>query len=217
LGSAATIKNDQHLSDSLSKVVEGDGEALAYKQAKDFQLSSVFHAKSVPQWHLETVFHETMACPMSVARTSIRSLISADYVSALAHLDPDTLPTLLIWGEHDAMFPEHARKNLSASILESEVKIIPNAGHSAQWEQPAAFARLLNDFIIHEPATDAKQKDQGELAEGSGVIVACIFFVALGLPVLLLGAAKSVRYDRIVDVGDEQDDGGNEDSESTTI
>jgi hypothetical protein len=94
------------------------------------------------------------------------------------------------------------------------VKIIPNAGHSAHWEQPAAFAKILNDFIVLEPATDARAKGKEDMAEGSGVIVAGIFFLAVGLPVML---TKSARHDRIAHSADEYGEIDGDDGSSTDI
>ena len=100
----------------------------------------------MPPWHLQTVVHETMACPVKVARASITSLLSANHTGVLGKIDAvNDLPTLLVWGEHD-MLNKPRRQQLSGALVGSRVVVIANAGHSAQWEKPAAFARYM---VLH--------------------------------------------------------------------
>ncbi len=53
-----------------------------------------------------------------------------------------TVPSLLIAGEDDHRYVAFARR-LRACIPNSEVAVIPSAGHAAHLEQPAAVASLL--------------------------------------------------------------------------
>ena len=57
------------------------------------------------------------------------------------------VPTLLIWGEHDGIVKTDYGKGYAALIPGAKFTAIPAAGHLPHIEQPAAFMRVLNEFI----------------------------------------------------------------------
>jgi pimeloyl-ACP methyl ester carboxylesterase len=62
-------------------------------------------------------------------------------------LEGITLPTLLITGDADLYDPPSVLRLFSARIKNSESVIVPEAGHSAYWEQPEVFNQAVLDFI----------------------------------------------------------------------
>jgi pimeloyl-ACP methyl ester carboxylesterase len=52
-------------------------------------------------------------------------------------------PTLILWGDHDRLFPPKVAVEMQALIPHSVLHVIPNAGHIPQWEQP----RLVNEYL----------------------------------------------------------------------
>ncbi len=70
-----------------------------------------------------------------------------DRPDATAWLSQINVPTLLIFGEHDALAPPEAIAALKDGIPNSHLEIIPEAGHLSNLEQPAAFNRILLDFL----------------------------------------------------------------------
>jgi len=57
------------------------------------------------------------------------------------------VPTLLLGGDADLWSPPALYRRFQAAIPGSEMTIIPEAGHAAHWEQPAAFNAAVLDFI----------------------------------------------------------------------
>jgi pimeloyl-ACP methyl ester carboxylesterase len=57
------------------------------------------------------------------------------------------VPTLLITGDADLFSPPALIRMVAAQIPGSEVVVIPGAGHSSYWEQPAAFNRAVLEFL----------------------------------------------------------------------
>jgi pimeloyl-ACP methyl ester carboxylesterase len=53
-------------------------------------------------------------------------------------------PTLILWGDHDRLFPPKVAHEMQALIPHSTLHMIPNAGHIPQWEQP----RLVNEYLL---------------------------------------------------------------------
>jgi pimeloyl-ACP methyl ester carboxylesterase len=57
------------------------------------------------------------------------------------------VPTLLIWGDHDRLFPKEFALAYQAAIPGAKLVIIPKCGHVPQIEQPDAFIAALESFI----------------------------------------------------------------------
>jgi pimeloyl-ACP methyl ester carboxylesterase len=56
-------------------------------------------------------------------------------------------PMLLISGGADLYAPPPLTKMYAARVKHSETVVIPEAGHSAYWEQPEQFSRAVLDFL----------------------------------------------------------------------
>jgi pimeloyl-ACP methyl ester carboxylesterase len=57
------------------------------------------------------------------------------------------VPVLLMTGDADLLAPPPFLRFIAARMKNSESLIIPEAGHSAYWEQPELFNRAVLDFI----------------------------------------------------------------------
>jgi pimeloyl-ACP methyl ester carboxylesterase len=64
-----------------------------------------------------------------------------------ASLENIKLPALFITGDADMYAPPPLVKLFTARIKNSELKIIPEAGHSSYWEQPEVFNDAVLKFI----------------------------------------------------------------------
>jgi 3-oxoadipate enol-lactonase len=62
----------------------------------------------------------------------------------LAHM---TVPTLLIVGQEDRIFPVHVMQAAQRLIPNSRLEIVPGAAHSTHFEQPQTFNRLVREFF----------------------------------------------------------------------
>jgi pimeloyl-ACP methyl ester carboxylesterase len=58
------------------------------------------------------------------------------------------VPTLLIWGAEDKLFPPEYAQAYCDLIPRSKVVVIPKCGHMPQVEQPEAFVAAIEDFIF---------------------------------------------------------------------
>jgi len=56
-------------------------------------------------------------------------------------------PTLFIAGAYDEVLPETLAL-FQSKVEDSEVAIVPNAGHSKTTDNPEAFATMLNEFMV---------------------------------------------------------------------
>lgn len=61
-----------------------------------------------------------------------------------SRMDQISQTTLIIWGEHDEIFPSLVGQSMHASIPNSTFLKVPNSGHIPQWESP----QLVNSSIL---------------------------------------------------------------------
>jgi pimeloyl-ACP methyl ester carboxylesterase len=62
------------------------------------------------------------------------------------------VPTLLVWGANDRLFPKEYASAWQRLIPDSKAVIIPECGHLPQIEQRQAFVRALEAFLDHKRA-----------------------------------------------------------------
>lgn len=58
-----------------------------------------------------------------------------------------SVPTLIICGDEDALTPVKESEAMHAAIPDSQLTVIPNAGHASCVESPAAFTAVLAGFL----------------------------------------------------------------------
>lgn len=64
-----------------------------------------------------------------------------------ALLETISVPTLLLTGDADMYAPPPIMRMFAARVKGSKSVVIPEAGHSAYWEQPEIFNRTVLDFL----------------------------------------------------------------------
>jgi 3-oxoadipate enol-lactonase len=77
-------------------------------------------------------------------RAALECLVGFDRRDALPHI---AVPTLLIAGGTDTTAPAVVMERMAAKIPGARFVTIPCAGHLANLEQPAAFNRVLEEFL----------------------------------------------------------------------
>lgn len=113
IGSAAIVKGNAHvqLPAILKSTKEGGTNTnvamptFPYKDALVFQSSTIYNHSNCPTWMLQTVVHESMQVPKQVAKMAFTALCTANHTVLLERISQHQIPTLLLWGEHDAFFP----------------------------------------------------------------------------------------------------------------
>jgi monooxygenase len=58
-----------------------------------------------------------------------------------------SMPTLLIWGRHDHIFPAAHAEAAAERLPHGRVEIFEDSGHTPQMEQPERFNRLVLEFL----------------------------------------------------------------------
>ncbi len=112
---------------------------------REFQESIIYHP--VPQEFLDTVVSESLKLPAHVWRDYLEQAVLSidhDYVVELREIKA---PTLILWGEQDALFPREEQQRLAAAIPGATLKVYPETGHAVHWERPEWVVRDLEEFM----------------------------------------------------------------------
>jgi pimeloyl-ACP methyl ester carboxylesterase len=82
-------------------------------------------------------------------RTALLVMAETDQRDLLQRV---AVPTLLIWGEHDARSPLAVARQFEDAIPAAELVVIPGAGHVSNLEQPERFNDAVREFCrAHRP------------------------------------------------------------------
>ena len=68
--------------------------------------------------------------------------------TVMDRLDQITVPTLVLAGRDDFLFPPEHQRQLAAGIPGARLQIIERAGHNAHSEQPTEVLEAVTDFIF---------------------------------------------------------------------
>lgn len=63
------------------------------------------------------------------------------------HLGDIRMPTLILWGEQDGIFPLAVGLDLHTKIKGSQFESVPDAGHIPMWERPEIINPRLREFL----------------------------------------------------------------------
>jgi non-heme chloroperoxidase len=102
---------------------------------RDFQRGTL--AQRVPSAFFEAVVQESLKAPARVWRASFEGFLEDDCVAQLPEI---AVPTLVIWGDRDALCSRTAEDALLAAIRGARLLVYEGAGHALHWEEPARFA-----------------------------------------------------------------------------
>jgi pimeloyl-ACP methyl ester carboxylesterase len=110
--------------------------------AREFQASTL-HVP-LPEAFFERLVAESLKLPASVWRSAWEGLLAFDDVDQLGRI---AAPTLLLWGERDALFSRAEQERLAAAIPSARLIVYPETGHCPNWERPELVAGDLHRFM----------------------------------------------------------------------
>jgi pimeloyl-ACP methyl ester carboxylesterase len=144
LGSATNMRSEDVK--GLVSELEGLGDEVPPEFARGFQESTIHHP--VPPEFLDRAVTESLKVPAHIWRAAAAGQLAAEYTDLVGRI---TVPTLILRGDHDTIFPEAARQALDRGLPNATVKIYPDTGHALHWERPAEFVRDLEAFVNGRP------------------------------------------------------------------
>jgi non-heme chloroperoxidase len=142
IGSAIMGHNNEAMV-GLGEEVRALEDPIPREFAREFQQSTIYHP--VPEEFLATAVSESLKMPARVWRDYMEGVIlTPDHASRLGEID---VPTLILWGEQDAMFPREEEERLARTIPDATLKAHPETGHAMHWERLEEVVRDLEAFM----------------------------------------------------------------------
>src|SRR3712207_1634702 len=108
---------------------------------RGFQESTL--ARPIPPDFLDLAVSESAKVSIATFRGAWQDVVLRDFADDLGAI---TAPTLLVWGERDAVSPRAQQDALLAAIPGARLIVHRGAGHAFHWEDPERFAGELAAF-----------------------------------------------------------------------
>lgn len=132
--------------------------ALAERIERDGIEAFVREWEALPMWESQRALPERVRQRQTAQRLRNRPVGLANSLRGMGQgaqpclwerLPALEVPALLLAGERDLKFVGIA-KDMQAAMPAAELAIVPGAGHAVHLEQPAAFSRLVNQFLVRQ-------------------------------------------------------------------
>jgi pimeloyl-ACP methyl ester carboxylesterase len=117
-------------------------DAVPEDFAREFQSSTIHHP--VPEPFLDRVVAE---CRKAPARVWHRAMVGLIGTEPFAGLPGSAIPTLLIWGDRDALFSRAEQEALVSMLPIASLRVYRETGHAPHWERPKQVVRDLERYL----------------------------------------------------------------------
>jgi pimeloyl-ACP methyl ester carboxylesterase len=109
--------------------------------ARDFQASTAY--RPLPAEFFDRIVAESLKIPARLWPVMIDALTTHDATRSLGNL---RAPTLVLWGDHDALFTREEQDRFLAAVPSARLKVYEETGHCPNWERPEAVAADIAAF-----------------------------------------------------------------------
>jgi non-heme chloroperoxidase len=141
-GAPTTLLNNEAAMEAGERIRALE-DPISPEFVREFQESTIHHP--VSEEFLETVISETLKVPARVWRGYMDGVVLT--VDDTARLGEIEAPTLILWGERDAILGREEQEWRSGAIPDARLKVYPDTGHAVVFERPEWVVRDLEAFI----------------------------------------------------------------------
>jgi non-heme chloroperoxidase len=142
LGSPLTLRGKPGLQELWDSTLSRLTDPLDPEMVREFARSTL--ARPVPAAFVEMMVQENLKVPAFVWKATFEGLMQDDFTPELHQIKA---PTLVIWGDQDAILPRSDQERLAATIPDARLVVYPGAGHVFYWEEPERTASDLATFV----------------------------------------------------------------------
>ena len=140
--SPTTLRRDPGFEDFVASVVARLEDPVDANLARSVVVDT--SSDAIEPKVLDRLVEELLKVPARVWQEMFAGLLAYDDVSELGLI---TAPTMLIWGDADALVGREMQEELAARIPASELHVYPSIGHTPRWEDPLGFATDVAAFV----------------------------------------------------------------------
>jgi 4,5:9,10-diseco-3-hydroxy-5,9,17-trioxoandrosta-1(10),2-diene-4-oate hydrolase len=108
------------------------------------------HPAEVPDvWLAEQERMAQMPGFLEATLSSLRDQLNVfgQYQVLLDSLPQLQMPTLVVWGTDDLIFPKEQAQDAVSRLQQGQLALIPDCGHLPQVERPELFSAALSQFL----------------------------------------------------------------------
>ena len=139
--SPTTLRDDAQLLRFVESVVSELDDPISPDFARSFVVNT--SSENVAPDLVDLLMEEILAVPARVWKQTFAGLLAYDDQTELPLIET---PTLLVWGDADAMVSRAMQDQLAGSIPDADVLVYPGVGHTPRWDDPARFSNDLMTF-----------------------------------------------------------------------
>jgi len=142
MGSPTTLLNNEAVMEA-GEQMRALEDPISPEFVRQFHMSTIHHP--VPEAFLSTALSETLKVPARVWRGYMEGVVLT--VDDTARLGEIEAPTLILWGERDAILGREEQEWRSGAIPDATLKVYPDTGHAVAFERPEWVVRDLEAFM----------------------------------------------------------------------
>lgn len=109
---------------------------------RDFQASTFY--RTLPDGFLDEAVSESLKAPARVWKAAAAGVLAEDLSADLGTI---AVPTLIAWGDKDAIFSQAEQEELLALVPGAALQVYTETGHAPHVELPDAFVTNLEAFV----------------------------------------------------------------------
>ena len=125
--------------DEVWSTVQDLTDPISEEFVREFQASTL--ASPVPDRFFDQLVAESLRAPARVWQAAFAG------IRTMPRDTPITAPTLLLWGDQDALVPRAEQDALLSAIPGAHLVVYKGTGHSPNWEQPERVAHDIETFL----------------------------------------------------------------------
>jgi 3-oxoadipate enol-lactonase/4-carboxymuconolactone decarboxylase len=140
VGSFAAYPNAHAYADGIKAAAREAGSMAAFAQARAAKMG-------LPPERLKETLEQYSGKDLNSFLAATEATWTGDYTAVLASI---AVPTLVTCGERDVIAPPALSQIIADGISGAQYHLVPDAGHVANADNPAAFNALLREFLSAE-------------------------------------------------------------------
>lgn len=140
--SPTTLRDDARLVDFVEAIVSELEDPISPDFARSFIADTSSAAIEADLAAL--LLEELLKVPARVWHGTFAGLLQYDDMTELERIEA---PTLLVWGDADALVSRAMQDQLVRSIPDADLLVYHGVGHAPRWDDPARFSSDLSSFV----------------------------------------------------------------------
>lgn len=128
--------------EGLQEVVRTLPDPIPEPFAREFQASTAY--RPLPPEFFDRIVVESMKIPTRLWPVMIDALVRYDATAGLGKI---RTPTLMLWGDRDALFSRAEQDQFIAAVPGARLRVYEETGHCPNWERPDDVAADIARFV----------------------------------------------------------------------